>query len=189
MRLRLFMTPVDIGGPVAVLGAVSVMLWLGWFKTDSATVELARLRHHQMDKQAQHSALQKEIESNEAQYREHADLAQSEGKLEQESPIVQRLRSVRESALAVGWADWQMMPLKTSYAADVVEESFTVTAQAGYAQLGAFLQDFEGSAGWADISHLRIVPVARKTTDDMEKCDIELVLHFYRSNSPSGSSS
>lgn len=174
---------VDGIGSILVAAGLFTFAWFGSLKADSAAGELEEIRSSQIDLQTEHSKLQKAIERNVAEWRSFKEKAQLEGKLDEQLPVQERLRAVRELADAHGWRDVHIMPVQWRSAVDVAEQTFSISANASYHQLLSFFQAFERSDTWADISHLVIKPSEQEKSGEHE-CQLELTLNFYSSYVP-----
>ncbi len=178
---RVHLTLVDaIGGAVA-LAALCVAAWFGPLKAHSAAEQLVQLTDQQLEMQTEHSRLQQAIERNVTEWRALKEDARREGKLDDQLPVQDRLRAVRELAERQGFDDIQIMPVQWRSAVDVAEQTFSLTAKVGFSELMSFLKAFERSATWADISHLSIKPIAATPADHRQLYDLEITVNFYSS--------
>ena len=178
---RVHLTLVDAVGGVVVLAALCVAAWFGPLKAHSAADQLGELTDQQLEMQTEHSRLQKAIERNVAEWRTLKEEARREGKLDDQLPVQDRLRAVRELAERQGFNDIQIMPVQWRSAVDVAEQTFSLTATVGYLELMSFFRAFERSATWADISHLSIKPIAAPPAGRAQQYDLEITVNFYSS--------
>ena len=178
-----------IGGICAVVG-VCVVAWFSLLKSDSAADELEHIRDSQLQMHTEHSRLQKAIQRNVSEWRKLKRQAEQEGKLDEQMPVQDRLRAVRELADQHGWADVHIMPVQWRSAIDVAEQTFSINSRASFRQMVAFFAAFERSDTWADISHLTVTPPAQRDQtgsagDAQAKQDdgfhVDLILNFYSS--------
>ena len=169
-----------IGAMCAVLGICTVA-WFSVLKSDSAADELEHITDSQGEMRTEHTRLQKTIQLNVAEWRKLKRQAEQEGKLDEQMPVQDRLRAVRELADRHGWADVHIMPVQWRSAIDVAEQTFSINSRADFRQLVSFFSAFEGSDTWADISHLTIEPLSgAKAKYDMD-FRVDLTLNFYSS--------
>lgn len=173
-----------LGGAVASLGLVAA-LWFGLLKSDSAAQELEQIKDQRIDMQTEHSKLQKMMQSIVAEQAALRATATREGHLDDPLPVQDRLRAVRERFDQHRWLDVQIMPQQWRSAVDVTEQSFTVTARAGYFEILSFFRAFETGSDWADISHLTIRPITSSNAASIGQYQLEMTLNFY-SNLRSG---
>ncbi len=178
---RVHVTLVDAIGGGAVLAALCVAAWFGPLKAYSAADQLGQLTDQQFEMQAEHSRLQKAIERNVAEWQTLKEEARREGKLDDQLPVQDRLRAVRELAERQGFNDIQIMPVQWCSAVDVAEQTFSLTAKVGYFELMSFFKAFERSATWADISHLSIKQIAVTPAGYGQQFDLEITVNFYSS--------
>ncbi|MCH8965168.1 MAG: hypothetical protein IIB58_09420 [Planctomycetes bacterium] len=182
---RVHVTLVDAIGGVVVLAALCVAACFGPLKAHSAADQLDQLMDQQSEMQTEYSRLQKIIEQNVAEWRTLKDQARREGKLDDQLPVQDRLRAVRELAERQGFNDIQIMPVQWRSAVDVAEQTFSLTATVGYIELMSFFKAFERSATWADISHLSIKPIAVTPAGTGaghgQQYDLEITVNFYSS--------
>lgn len=177
----LFIPRVDgIGGTVVMLG-ICVAAWFGPLKADSAAEALEGITNTQHEMQAEHSRLQKAIQVNMDQWRALKEQARREGNLDDQLPVQDRLRTIREMAARHGWHDLQIMPVQWRSAVDVAEQTFSISGRAEYYELISFFKSFEQSETWADISHLSIEPVRDPSSHGEMECRVALTLNFYSS--------
>lgn len=169
-----------IGGAVVLLG-ICVAAWFGPLKADSAAEALEGITNTQLEMQAEHSQLQKAIQINMDQWRALKERAQREGNLDDQLPVQDRLRTIREMATRHGWHDLQIMPVQWRSAVDVAEQTFSISGRAGYHELISFFKSFEQSKTWADISHLSVEPIRGASVGGEMECRVELTLNFYSS--------
>ncbi|MCH8854241.1 MAG: hypothetical protein IID41_16555, partial [Planctomycetes bacterium] len=109
---RVHVTLVDAIGGVVVLAALCVAACFGPLKAHSAADQLDQLMDQQSEMQTEYSRLQKIIEQNVAEWRTLKDQARREGKLDDQLPVQDRLRAVRELAERQGFNDIQIMPVQ-----------------------------------------------------------------------------
>lgn len=178
---RIHLTLVDAIGGVAVLAALCVAAWFGPLKAHSAADQLDQLMDLQAEMQTAHSRLQKAIERNVAEWQTLKEKARREGKLDDQLPVQDRLRAVRDLAERQGFNDIQIMPVQWRSAVDVAEQTFSITAKVGYFELMSFFKAFERSATWADISHLSIKQIAVTPAGHGQQFDLEITVNFYSS--------
>ena len=185
---RLVIPRVDGIGSILMVAGLCTFAWFGPLKADSAADELEQIRTAQLEMQTEHSRLQKAFERNVVEWRSLKEKARREGKLDEQLPVQERLRAVRELADSHGWRDVHIMPVQWRSAIDVAEQTFSISASASYHQLLSFFQAFERSDTWADISHLAIKPLLKEQSSE-QQCQLELTLNFYSSYVPDGSAS
>ena len=172
---------IDAAGVVVVLSALAIAGWFGLFKTNSATAELHDVLDRQVDLQTQHSRLQKLIGKYATDWEQLKIEAESRGNLDTQEPPELRLRAIRRMAERHGWINLGIMPVQWRHVTDVAEQTFSITAEAPYTDILAFLKEFEESRLWADISHFTVKPIARRSIDDPKLCKLEITLNFYSS--------
>lgn len=180
---RLVIPRVDGIGSILMVAGLCIFAWFGPLKADSAAVELEQIRSAQLEMQTEHSRMQKAIGRNVAEWRSLKEKAQREGKLDEQLPVQERLRAIRELAGQHGWRDVHIMPVQWRSAVDVAEQTFSISATVSYYQLLSFFQAFERSDTWADISHLAIKPLLKEQSGE-QQCQLELTLNFYSSYVP-----
>lgn len=180
---RLVIPRVDGIGSILMAAGLCTFAWFGPLKADSAAGELEQIRNAQLEMQTEHSRLQRAIERNVAEWRSLKEKAEREGKLDEQLPVQERLRAVRELADSHGWRDVHIMPVQWRSAVDVAEQTFSISAGASYHQLLSFFRAFERSDTWADISHLVIKPLLQEQSGE-HQCQLELTLNFYSSYVP-----
>ena len=177
-KKRVF-TPIDLAGGLLVVAGLSVMVWFGWLKRDSAALELDQIRNQTTDMQSEHSRLQKIIARSQLEYQQTKESAEREGKLVTQLDLEDRLRGFRDLTGHHGWTDLQIIPVQWRSAEDVAEQTFNVTATCTYEQLLNFFHDFEVSSNWADISYFKAAAAPKAFLDTPEQCTVEFTLHFY----------
>lgn len=176
-----FTTRIDVIGASITFIGLCVGVWFGLLKSDSAAAELGDILGRQIDIQSEHSSLQKTVEYHLTEWRRLKDQAKAEGKLDDQAPVQDRLRAVREMADRHGWEDVQIMPVQWRRAADVAEQTFQISATADYIELMSFFRAFESDSAWADISHLNIRPAQKGNGANIQHCRVDMTLNFYSS--------
>ena len=174
-------TRIDVLGVAVTLVGAGVGLWFGVARSDSAAQELDLILDRRMDMQTEHSTLQNAIQRDQGEFQQLQKQARREGNLDDQKPVQVRLRGIRNMADQHGWSDVQIMPVQWRSAADVAEQTFSITAVAGYMELLAFAAEFEASSTWADVSHLSIEPLSKQKAADLQRCKLEVTLNFYSS--------
>ncbi len=172
-----------IGGVVVCLG-IAMTVWFGALNTRSAASELSQIIDQQISLQTEHSKLQKKIGSYALEWEQLKEQAERQGNLDTQDPPEVRLRTIRQMAEGHGWRNIGIMPVQWRRVADVAEQTFSVTAEAPYAQFLLFLRAFESSSIWADISHLAVSPLPKDHLDKPQQCRLEITLNFYSSFEP-----
>jgi hypothetical protein len=158
MTWRLKHWRVDMCGAIVVLTGIVVGSWFGCFRPNSARAELVRLRDLEVDMQREYSLLQRKQSALVQKIAILREGAEEEGLLAEDHTIEVRLRALRALATTHGFTHMQILPVQWRSDAAVSAQTFSVMAQASYANLLSFMATFERSRGWADVSHLQIAP-------------------------------